>query len=83
MSNQIVNVQCVLSCFSHVLFLGTLCTVVHQAPPFMGFYRQENWSGLPYPSPGGLHDPGIKPASLSLLHWHVDSSPLAPPGKPP
>ena len=83
MSNQIVNVQCVLSCFSRVLFLGTLCTVVHQAPPFMGFYRQENWSGLPYPSPGGLHDPGIKPAALSLLHWHVGSSPLAPPGKPP
>ena len=42
----------------------TLCdpwTVAHQAPPSMGFSRQEYWSGLPFPSPGDLPDPGIKP----------------------
>ena len=42
----------------------TLCdpwTVAHQASPSMGFSRQEYWSGLPFPSPGDLPDPGIKP----------------------
>ena len=39
-------------------------TVVHQAPPSMEFSRQENWSGLPFPSPGDLPDPGIEPATL-------------------
>ena len=36
---------------------------LHQAPPSMGFSRQEYWSGLPFPSPGDLPDPGIKPRS--------------------
>ena len=36
-------------------------TVVHQAPPSMGFSRQEYWSGVPLPSPGDLPDPGIEP----------------------
>ena len=44
--------------------LATRWTVVHQAPPSMGFSRQEYWSGLPFPSPGDLPDPGIEPASL-------------------
>ena len=38
----------------------------------MGFPRQEYWSGLPFPSPGNLPDPGIKPVS-PFLHWQVDS----------
>ena len=38
--------------------------VAHQAPLFMGFSRQEYWSGLPCPPPGHLPDPGIKPISL-------------------
>ena len=38
-------------------------TAAHQAPPSMGFPRQEYWSGLPFPPPGDLHDPGIKPLS--------------------
>ena len=41
-----------------------LCTVVHQAPPSMGFSRQEYWNGLPCPPPGDLPDPGIEPMSL-------------------
>ena len=47
----------------------TLCdpwAVAHQAPPSMGFSRQEYWSGLPFPSPGDLPDPGIEPRSPTL-----------------
>ena len=40
-------------------------TVAHQAPLSMRFYRQEYWSGLPCPPPGGLLDPGTEPVSLS------------------
>ena len=36
-------------------------TIAYQVPPFMGFSRQEYWSGLPFPSPGDLPDPGIEP----------------------
>ena len=39
-------------------------TVAHQAPLSMEFSRQEYWSGLPFPPPGDLLDPGIEPASL-------------------
>ena len=38
----------------------------HQAPPFLGFSRQEHWSGLPFPSPGDPPNPGIKPGSPAL-----------------
>ena len=41
-------------------------TVAYQAPPSMGFSRQECWSGLPFSSPGDLPDPGIEPGSPSL-----------------
>ena len=50
----------------------TLCdsmdcrTIAYQAPPSMGFSRQEYWSGLPFPSPGDLPDPGIEPQSPAL-----------------
>ena len=51
---------------SHVLLFATLWTVALQAPPSMGFSRQEYWSGLPFPSPGYLPDPGIEPRSPAL-----------------
>ena len=54
-------------------------TVALQAPPPMGFPRQEHGSGLPFPSPGNLHDPGTKPRSLAL---QADSVLSEPPGKP-
>ena len=54
-------------------------TVARQAPRSVGFPRQEYWSGLPFPSPGGLPDPGIKPRSPAL---QADSLPSEPPGKP-
>ena len=40
-------------------------TVARQAPLFMGFSKQEDWSGFPFPSPGGLPDPGIEPMFLA------------------
>ena len=55
---------CMLSCFIHVQLFVMLWTVAHQAPLFMGFSRQEYWSGLPCPPPGDLPDPGVKPVSL-------------------
>ena len=60
----------------------TLCdpwTVAHHAPPSMGFSRQEYWSGLPFPSPGDLPDPGIEFRSPTL---QADALTSAPPGKP-
>ena len=45
---------------------ATPWTVAHQTPLSMGFLRQEYWSGLPFPSPADLPDPGIKPASPEL-----------------
>ena len=44
-------------------------TVAQQAPPSMGFFRQEHWSGLPCPPPGDLPNPGIKPKSLMSPAW--------------
>ena len=55
---------CMLSRFSHVWLHETPWTVVYQAPPSMGFSRQEYWSGLPCPPPGDLPDPGIKLVSV-------------------
>ena len=49
-------------------------TVAHQAPLSMEFFRQEYWSGLPFPSPGDLPDPGIETASPAL---QADSLPLS------
>ena len=48
------------------LTLVTPWTVACQAPLSMGFSRQEYWSGLPFPSPGDLPDPGIEPESPAL-----------------
>ena len=67
--------SCVLSCCSHVWLFVTLWAVASQAPLSMGFSRQEYWSGLPFPPPGDLLDPGIKPKSPAL---QVDSLLLSP-----
>ena len=50
--------------FSRGRLFVTLWTVTHQAPLSMGFSRQGYWSGLPFPSPGDLPNPGIEPVSL-------------------
>ena len=51
---------------SHIQLFVTPWSVAQQAPLSMGFFRQEYWSGLPFPSPGDLPNPGIKPRSLTL-----------------
>ena len=59
-------------------FFPALCDPVNrrpQAPLSMGFSRQEYWSGLPFPTPGDLPDPVIKPGSRAL---HADSLPSEP-----
>ena len=57
--------------------LATPWTVAYQASPSMGFSRQEYWSGLPFPSPGDLPDPGIKPRSPA---FEADALTSEPPG---
>ena len=64
---------------SRVQLFATPWTVAYQAPPSMGFSRQEYWSGLPFPFPGDLPNPGIEPRSPALL---ADVLTSAPPGKP-
>ena len=60
---------------SHVWLFTRPWTVAHQAPLSIKFFRQEYWSGLPFPSPGDLPDRGIEPGSPTLL---VDSLPFEP-----
>ena len=50
-------------------------TVDYQAPPSVGFSRQECWSGLPFPFPGDLPDPGIEPGSPALQADALPSEP--------
>ena len=64
---------------SRVRLFVTPWTVAYQALLSMKFSRQECWSGLPFPSPGDLLDPGIKPGSPALL---ADALPSEPQGKP-
>ena len=70
-----------LSRFGPVQLFSTLWTVqlfvTHQALLSMGFSRQEYWSGLPFPSPGDLPDPGIEPTSFTspaLAGWFFTTS---------
>ena len=63
---------------SHVRLFATPWTVAYQAPPSMGFSRQEYWSGLPFPSPGDLPDPGIEPGPPA---FQADALTSESPGK--
>ena len=68
---------------SHVRVFATPWTVACQAPLSMGFSRQECWSGLPFPSPGDLSDPGIKPvAPTKSSALQTESLPLNYQGSP-
>ena len=58
--------------------LATPWAVARKVPPSMGFSMQEYWSGLPFPSPGDLPDPGIEPMSSGL---QADSLPTELGGK--
>ena len=64
---------------SHVQLFATPWTVAYKASLCMEFSKQEYWSGLLFPSPGDLPDPGIEPRSPAL---QADALPSEPPGKP-
>ena len=74
----VLKVKVKVKSLSCVRLFATLWTAAHQAPPSMGFSRQEYWSGLPFPSPGDLPNPGIKPRSPTL---QADALTSEPPGK--
>ena len=65
--------------FCHGGLFATPWTVARQAPLSMEFSRQEYWSGLPFPSPGDLLDPGIKPGSPALQANSLPSESLVKP----
>ena len=71
---------CVFSVMSDSL--QPLGLVIHQAPLFMEFSRQEYWSGLSFSTPGDLPDPGIKPVSAASPVLAGKLFTTAPPGKP-
>ena len=58
--------MCYAYSLSRARLFATPWTAARQAPLPMGFSRQENWSALPCPPPGGLPDPGVKPTSPAL-----------------
>ena len=62
-------------------FFATPWTVACQAPLSVGFFRQEYWSGLPFPPPGDLPNPGIKPESLVSLALAAGFFTTAPLGR--
>ena len=66
---------------SRVQLFATPWTVTYQAPLSIGFSRQEFWSGLPFPSPGDLPDPGIEPGSPTLQAEALTSELPGKPGK--
>ena len=61
-----IKVKVKVKSLSRVQLFATPWTVPYQAPPSMGFSRQEYWSGLPFASPEDLPDPGIEPGSPTL-----------------
>ena len=69
---------CVCKLLSRSQFFVTPWVITCQAPLSMGFSRQEHWSGFPFPSPGDLPNPRIKPGSPTL---QADSLPAEPLGK--
>ena len=74
---------CVCVCvLNHVQLLVILWVVTCQAPLSMGFFRKEYWSGLPFPSPGNLPNPGTVPASLASPVLSGRFFTTVPPGKP-
>ena len=74
--------ECVLSRFSRVQLFVIPWIVALQVPLPIGFSRQEYWSGLPYPPPEDLPNPGIKPESSPSPALQVDSLSLSHQGSP-
>ena len=78
-SNFFFFLMFIVKSLSRIRLFGTPWTVAYQALLSMGFSRQECWSGLPFPSPGDLPDPGIEPGSPAS---QADAQPSEPPGRP-
>ena len=80
-SSTIHNSQDMCACSVSLVMSDsvTVWIIAHKTPLSMGFSRHEYWSGLPYPLPGDLSNPGIEPRSLTL---EADCLPSEPPGKP-
>ena len=74
-----MNVNVNVKSLSRVRLFAIPWTVAYQASLSMKFSRQEYWSGLPFPSPGDLPDPGIEPGSPAS---EADALTSEPPGKP-
>ena len=72
-------IACMLSCFSCVQLFSTSWTVAYPAPLSIGFSRPDCCSGLLFPSPVDLPDPGIKPRLSHFLHRQLASLPPEPP----
>ena len=78
-SVKCIKVKVKVKSLSRAQLFATSWTIAYQAPQSMGFSRQEYWSGLPFPSPGDLPNPGIEPGSPALQTDALLSAPL---GKP-
>ena len=78
-TRQLYVCVCAVHSRSVLFNSATPWTVAHQAPLSMGFSRQEDWSGQPFPPPGDLPNPGFEPRSPTL---RADSLCSQPPGKP-
>ena len=75
-TTALINISIVVQSVSLVQLFMTPRTVARQPPLSMGFPRQEYWNGLPYPFPGDLPDPGIKPPSPALAGIVFTTEPL-------
>ena len=76
-NQKVEGVKVKVKSLSRVQLFAIPWTLIYQASLSMGFSRQEYWSGLPFPSPGDLPDPGIEPRSPAL---QADALPSEPPG---
>ena len=74
-----VAILIVVLIYISLIIIMTPWIVAHQAPPSMGFSRQEYGTGLPFPSPGDLPSLGIEPRSPTL---QADALPAEPQGEP-
>ena len=72
---SLLVVVAVVELLSRVRLYVIPWTVAHLAPLSMGFPRQEYWSGVPFPSPGDLPNPGIEPVSLALAGGFFTAEP--------
>ena len=74
-----MDTVCHTQLLSHVQLCVTPQTIAHQAPLSVEFFRQEYWSGLPFPAPRDLPSPGIEPVSISrwvLYHCAIWEAPI-------